>query len=244
MPGPLRASLIVPIQPELTAQDDNMNPEQARFNMVEQQIRTWEVLDPDVLELLHIVKREEFVPAAYRNIAFADLEIPLAGTSDSAHRMWPPKLEARVLQAMQIQPDDEVLEIGTGSGYLSALMARQAKSVVSVEIDPDLAAAARGRLSAHGIANVSVETGDGAGGWQKGRMFDVIVLTGSTAELPPAFLDQLRAGGRLFAIVGAEPAMHGRLYLRGESGFVQHRNLFETVVAPLENAIQPERFVF
>ena len=221
-----------------------MNPELARFNMVEQQIRTWEVLDPDVLELLHIVKREEFVPAAYRNLAFADLEIPLRSTKDSVHRMWAPKLEARVLQSLQIEPDDEVLEIGTGSGYLAALMARKAKSVLSVEIDPELAAAARERLAAHGIANVTVETGDGANGWRKGQLFDVIVLTGSTAGLPPAFLDQLRAGGRLFAIVGTEPAMHGRLYMRNESGSIQHRNLFETVVAPLENAVQPERFVF
>src|SRR4051812_28443374 len=123
----------------------NMNLEQARFNMVEQQIRPWEVLDPDVLELLHIVKREDFVPAAYRNLAFADLEIPLAGNGDSAHRMWAPKLEARALQSLQVQPTDEVLEVGTGSGYMTALLAKQAKSVLSVEIDPALAAAARER---------------------------------------------------------------------------------------------------
>ena len=221
-----------------------MNPEQARFNMVEQQIRTWEVLDPDVLELLHVVKREEFVPPAYRNIAFADLEIPLGTSGDSMHRMWPPKLEARALQALQVQASDEVLEIGTGSGYLSALLARQARSVVSVEIDEGLATTARDRLAAHGIANVTVEVGDGANGWQAGRLFDVIVLTGSTEELPPAFLDQLRGGGRLFAIIGTEPAMHGRLYTRSEAGTIQHRDLFETVVAPLENAMHPERFVF
>ena len=221
-----------------------MNPEQARFNMVEQQIRTWEVLDPDVLELLHIVKREEFVPPAYRNIAFADLEIPLGTSGDSVHRMWAPKLEARALQSLQVQPEDEVLEIGTGSGYMTALLARQARSVVSVEIDERLATTARDRLAAHGIANATVEVGDGANGWQPGRLFDVIVLTGSTPTLPATFLDQLRGGGRLFAIVGTEPAMHGRLYTRSVAGTIQQRTLFETVVAPLENALQPDRFVF
>ena len=225
-----------------------MNPEQARFNMVEQQIRTWEVLDPEVLELLHIVRREEFVPPAYRNLAFADLEIPLARSGDPAHRMWPPKLEARALQALQVRPDDDVLEIGTGSGYLTALLARRARTVASVEIEPELAASARERLSAHGIGNVTVDVGDGARGWQDiqtgARMFDVIVLTGSTPEMPPEFFEQLKIGGRLFAIVGTEPAMHGRLYLRGESGHAAHRDLFETVVAPLQNAMQPERFVF
>jgi protein-L-isoaspartate(D-aspartate) O-methyltransferase len=222
----------------------NMNPEQARFNMVEQQIRPWEVLDPDVLELLHVVKREDFVPPAYRNLAFADLEIPLAGTGDSAHRMWAPKLEARVLQSLQVQPTDEVLEIGTGSGYLTALLAKQANSVLSVEIHPKLASTARERFVAHRIVNVTVEVGDGANGWQPGRLFDVIVLTGSTPVLPPAFVEQLRGGGRLFAIVGTEPAMQGRLYERSDSGTTQHRTLFETVVAPLDNAMQPQRFNF
>ena len=215
-----------------------MNPEQARFNMVEQQIRTWEVLDPQVLELLHVVKREEFVPAEYRNLAFADLEIPLAGSKDPAHRMWAPKPEARVVQSLQIQPEDEVLEIGTGSGYLTALIAKLSRSVLSVEIVPALAGSARDRLAAHRVTNATVEEGDGARGWHPGQQFDVIVLTGSTPEL--------RAGGRLFAVVGAEPAMHGRLYTRGaeSGGGMQHRDLFETVVAPLENALQPERFVF
>ena len=162
-----------------------MNPAQARFNMVEQQIRTWEVLDPDVLELLHVVKREEFVPPVYRNLAFADLEIPLAGSGDPAHRMWPPRLEARVVQSLQLQPDDEVLEIGTGSGYLTAMLARLARTVTSVEIEPGLAASARERLAAHGITNVTVEIGDGARGWRKGQLFDAIVITGSTPDLPP-----------------------------------------------------------
>lgn len=219
-----------------------MNTEQARFNMVEQQIRTWNVLDASILELLFAVKREEFVPVAYRSLAFADLEIPLG--SAPGQQMWPPKLEARVLQELLVLPDDEVLEIGTGSGYLAALLSHRAARVTTVEIDAGIAAAARERLAAHNRTNVSVEVGDGARGWQSGPMFDVIVLTGSTPVLAEAFLGQLKPGGRLFAIVGEEPAMHGRLAIKGESGQVVMRDLFETVIAPLVNAPHPERFVF
>jgi protein-L-isoaspartate(D-aspartate) O-methyltransferase len=221
-----------------------MNPEQARFNMVEQQIRPWEVLDSQILDLLFAVKREEFVPPAYRSLAFADLEIPLNDAGDPGQRMWPPKLEARVLQELRVQPTDEVLEIGTGSGYLSALLAHRAQRVTSIEIDAGLAAAARGQLAAHSITNVQVETGDGACGWRPGQLFDVIVLTGSTPVLPRSLTDQLKPGGRLFAIVGTEPAMHGRLVTKGESGQPISKDLFETVIPPLRNALQPERFVF
>lgn len=221
-----------------------MNPELARFNMVEQQIRTWDVLDSRILDLLFTVKREEFVPFAYRSLAFADLEIPLGDPVNPGQRMWPPKLEARVMQELHLQPTDEVLEIGTGSGYLTALLAHRAQHVTSVEIDAGLAAAARTRLAAHSIANTRVETGDGARGWRAGQLFDVIVLTGSTPVLPGSLTDQLKKGGRLFAVVGAEPAMHGRLVTRGESGQPIGKDLFETMVAPLVNAAQPERFVF
>ena len=221
-----------------------MDVEQARFNMVEQQIRTWEVLDPDVLELLFTVRREEFVPSAYRSLAFADLEIPLAGSRTPGPRMWQPKLEARVLQELRLRPTDDVLEIGTGSGYLTALLASRSARVMTVEIDPVLADAAAARLSAHDFANVEVEVGDGSRGWSPELMFDAIVLTGSTPLLPDTIVAQLKPGGRLFAIVGTEPAMHGRLLTRDESGEVSHRDLFETVVAPLVNALQPERFVF
>ena len=221
-----------------------MNPELARFNMVEQQIRTWEVLDTQILDLLFAVKREEFVPAAYRSLAFADIEIPLNDSRNPGQRMWPPKIEARVLQELHLQPTDEVLEIGTGSGYLTALLAHRAQRVTSVEIDAGLAAAARAQLAAHNITNAQVETGDGAHGWRTGQLFDVIVLTGSTPVLPLSLTDQLKPGGRLFAVVGTEPAMHGRLVTRGESGQPYGKDLFETVIAPLANAMQPERFVF
>jgi protein-L-isoaspartate(D-aspartate) O-methyltransferase len=221
-----------------------MNPELARFNMVEQQIRPWDVLDSRILDLLFAVKREEFVPPAYRSLAFADLEIPLNDSRNPGQRMWPPKLEARVVQELRVQPSDEVLEVGTGSGYLTALLAHRAQHVTSVEIDAGLAAAARTQLAAHNITNAQVETGDGARGWHAGQLFDVIVLTGSTPVLPRSLTDQLKPGGRLFAVVGAEPAMHGRLVTRGKSGQPNGKDLFETLIAPLVNAMQPERFVF
>ena len=221
-----------------------MNPELARFNMVEQQIRTWDVLDSDILDLLFTVRREDFVPAEFRSLAFADLEIPLSAARIPGQRMWPPKLEARVVQELQVRPADEVLEIGTGSGYLTALLAHRAQRVTSVEINTGLAADARTRLAAHSITNALVETGDGARGWRAGQQFDVIVLTGSTPMLPPQLLAQLKPGGRLFAVVGEEPAMHGRLLMLGTSGQPISRDLFETVIAPLVNALQSERFVF
>jgi len=221
-----------------------MDFEQARFNMVEQQIRTWEVLDTDVLDLLFAVRREDFVPQAYRSLAFADLEIPLPGAASPPPRMWPPKLEARVIQELRLKPDDDVLEIGTGSGYLTALLAHRASRVTSVEIDPGLARDAAARLAAHTITNARVETGDGARGWSAGQLFDVIVVTGSLPILPPSLVEQLKAGGRLLAIVGQEPAMHARLVTRDTDGQLSSRDLFETIVAPLVNAPQPERFVF
>ena len=213
--------------------------ERARFNMVEQQIRTWDVLDPAVLELLFTVKREEFVPPAYRSLAFADLEIPLG----DGQRMWTPKLEARVLQALAVQPDDRVLEIGTGSGYFTALLAARGTRVTSVEIDAGRAAAARANLVRHGFERVRVEVGDGARGFGHDT-YDAIVLTGSTPVLPDAFAAQLVPGGRLFAIVGDAPVMTARLVRRSPAGAPVATDLFETVVPPLLNAAQPERFTF
>jgi len=216
-----------------------MDFEQARFNMVEQQIRPWDVLDPIVLDLLFTVRREEFVPAAHRALAFADLEIPLG----DGEAMWAPKLEARVLQELQLRPGESVLEIGTGSGYFAALLASLAGRVTSVEIRERLAREAATKLARSGFDNVDVVTGDGARGWGKGT-YDAIVLTGSTPVLHEAFLAQLNPGGRVFAIVGDAPAMTARMHRWTAPGSRTVVALFETVVAPLANAPAPARFEF
>jgi protein-L-isoaspartate(D-aspartate) O-methyltransferase len=213
--------------------------ERARFNMVEQQIRPWDVLDPEVLDLLFTVKREEFVPAAYRSLAFADLEIPLG----DGQRMWMPKLEARVLQALAVKPGEHVLEIGTGSGYFTALLAARGAQVTSVEIDAGRASAARSSLIRHGFERVRVEVGDGARGFGRDA-YDAVVLTGSTPVLPDAFASQVAPGGRLFAIVGEAPVMTARLLRWPDTGTAVATDLFETVVPPLIHAAQPARFAF
>ena len=217
-----------------------MNLEQARHNMVEQQIRTWEVLDQDILDLLYAVPREEFVPSAYRNLAFSDLEIPLG----EGERMWAPKVEARVLQELAIQRSERVLEIGTGSGYFTALLAHRALQVLTVEIRPALAEFGRANLSRHGRDNVTAEVGDGSHGFAKWAPYDVIVLTGSTPVVPRALLDQLVVGGRLFAVAGDAPVMAARIYTCTAPGAFRSVDVFETVVAPLVNCEQPPRFKF
>jgi protein-L-isoaspartate(D-aspartate) O-methyltransferase len=217
-----------------------MNLEQARTNMVEQQIRPWEVLDQDVLDLLYVVPRENFVPPADRNLAFVDMEIPIG----EGERMWAPKIEARALQALVVHKSDQVLEVGTGSGYLTALLAHRAAHVRSVEIKPALAAFGRANIARHGVTNVTLETGDAAQGWAAGAPYDVIVLTGSVPVLPKAFLELLAPAGRLFAIVGEAPIMTARLVTCVTPGNVRSAGLFETVVAPLANCEQPSRFRF
>src|SRR5262245_10806760 len=217
-----------------------MNLEQARTNMVEQQIRTWEVLDQDVLDLLYLVPRAQFVPAEHRALAFSDLEIPIG----HGERMWQPKLEARVLQELNVRKTDRVLEVGTGSGYFTALLAHRCAQVVSVEINPALADIGRANLERHGADNVTLETGDAARGWPQRAPYDVIVLTGSTPVLPAAFLEQLSPGGRLFAVVGEAPAMAARLVVSSAPGAHRSTDLFETVIRPLVNAERPSRFKF
>jgi len=218
---------------------NTIDAEQARYNMVEQQIRTWDVLDQRVLDLLFVVKREEFVPQQYRAIAFADLEIPLG----NGQSMWTPKVEARVLQELALRDTDHVLEIGTGSGYFAALLGSEAASVHSVEIDAALAKSAAAKLARAGRTNVRVDVGDGARGFGRDT-YDAIVLTGSTPVLPESFLEQLKPGGRLFAIVGDAPAMTARMiHLTAQRARVAS-DVFETVVAPLVNAAQPARFEF
>jgi protein-L-isoaspartate(D-aspartate) O-methyltransferase len=217
-----------------------MNFEQARFNMIEQQIRTWEVLDPGVLELLSEVKREDFVPPEYRELAFADLEIPL-GRGES---MMQPKVEARILQELAPQPHETAYEVGTGSGYLTALLARRARHVTSAEIHPEFKAHAEASLRAAGAANVTLVEGDGAQAPLAESAYDLIVLTGSVPILPQAFLDRLKPGGRLFAVVGDAPVMKAVLVRQPIAGAFQHAELFETLLKPLVNAPQPPRFRF
>jgi protein-L-isoaspartate(D-aspartate) O-methyltransferase len=220
-----------------------MNLEQARTNMVEQQIRTWEVLDQEVLDLLYVVPREAFVPAAYRNLAFSDMEVPLENDA-AGERMWAPKMEARVLQELAPRRTERVLEIGTGSGYLTALLAHRAAQVTSLEIKPALAEFGRANLARHGADNVTLLVADGAKGHATHAPWDVIVLTGSVPVLPKALLDSLAPGGRLFAVVGEAPVMSARLVTCIAPGAHRSVALFETVIAPLANCEQPARFRF
>lgn len=220
-----------------------MNIEQARFNMIEQQIRTWDVLDQEVLELLTVVRREEFVPAAYRNLAFMDTEVPLPCGQSMLH----PKMEARIVQEVAPVKRETVLEIGTGSGYLAALLAYRARHVTTVEIEPELKALAEKNLSAYGIANVESALGDGTQGWPADAppaLYDVIVLSGSVPVLPEKLMRQLKPGGRLFAVVGEAPVMHAHLVTRlSDTGF-DSAKLFETVIPPLQGLPAPSPFIF
>lgn len=217
-----------------------MDFEQARHNMIEQQIRPWEVLDPKVLDLLAKVKREDFVPPMYQSLAFVDMDIPLG----HGEAMWSPKLEARALQALQVKPHERVLEVGTGSGYFTALLAHQAGVVVTVEIHADLKDAAEKKLRAHGLTGIQTRLGDAARDWQGDGAFDVIVLTGSTPLLPEAYLKRLTPGGRLFAIVGEGVVMSAQVVTCLASGAFRSDSLFETRVQALLHALEPERFVF
>jgi protein-L-isoaspartate(D-aspartate) O-methyltransferase len=217
-----------------------MNFEQARFNMVEQQIRPWEVLDPAVLGLLFEVKRELFVPAPHASLAFADMEIPIG----HGEAMMQPKVEARILQELAVRREESVYEVGTGSGYLTALLARQARHVTSAEIHEDLHAGARANLERSGIGNVTLLRGDSARAPLGESGYDVVVLTGSTPELPQAFLDRLNPGGRLFAVVGDAPVMKAVLVERGVGGALRRTEVFETLLKPLVNAQSPSRFRF
>ncbi len=221
-----------------------MNIEQARFNMVEQQIRTWDVLDQGVLDLLYVVPREDFVPPSYRALAFSDMEIPLGEDSAPSAKMMPPKMEARIVQELGLKKSDRVLEIGTGSGYLTALLAHRAAHVCSVEINPALAGFGRKNLVRHGVENVTLEIGDAALGWPRQAPYDAIVLTGSTPLLPGETLAQLAQGGRLFAVIGVAPVMVAKLVTCTGPGMYASAELFDTVIAPLENALRSSRFEF
>ena len=217
-----------------------MNFEIARHNMVEQQIRPWDVSDDRVLELIARAPREDYVPAPYRNIAFADLNIPLG----HGEVMMSPKLEARLLQALEIAPTDKILEIGTGSGYLTTLLASLGRHVVSVEIRPEFTVEAAAKLGRHGVRNITLETGDAARGWDRQQPYDAIIITGSLPILPEAFRQSLAPGGRLIAIVGQSPAMEVIRLRRVDAVAFREDSLFETDLPPLRNAIEPAKFVF
>ena len=220
--------------------DPQLDVERARFNMVEQQIRPWEVLDQRVLDLLTEMKREDFVPPQHRSLAFVDMEVPIG----HGEKMLAPKMEARMLQELVLNITDRVLEVGTGSGYMTALLARFGGHVYSVDIRPEFTQTAATRLASHGIANVTLETGDAARGWDRYAPYDAIVLTGSVPLLPEAFQESLAPGGRLLAIVGEPPVMEARLVTCAAAGAFSSIGLFETCIAPLRNAAQPERFTF
>lgn len=221
-----------------------MNIEQARFNMIEQQIRPWEVLDPQVLDLLFVVKREDFVPAAYRNLAFADLEIPLA----DGQVMLAPRVEARLLQELGVRKGDKVLEIGTGSGYTTALLAKLAQRVVSLEIDESIARHARTRLQAAGITNADVRVADasanGFAACAAEAPWNVILVSGSLAEVPQTLLNLLAPGGRLATITGHEPVMRATLITRVDDASFSSAQPWDTVAPRLRNFPEPSRFSF
>ena len=217
-----------------------MNIEQARFNMIEQQIRPWDVLNLGVLELLAVVKREDFVPPAHRALAFVDTEVPLPG----GQCMLAPKVEARILQELAVGRHERVLEIGAGSGYMAALLAHRAQQVTSLEIDPELAAFAAANLKRAGVMNANVVNADGVNGLAGEGPFDVIVLSGSVAEVPEALLSQLKVGGRLAAIVGAEPVMRAVLITRSDAKGMERTVLFDTVAQRLRHFAEPTKFHF
>lgn len=222
--------------------------DQARSNMIKQQIRTWVTLDQDVLEMLSVVRREDFVPMSQKALAFADLSIPLLQPAETAlrqgHCMLEPKIEARVLQELRLQGHEKVLEVGAGSGYMAALLARRAQRVITLELNPELVAMARANLQRAVITNVEVRQADGSKGLPADGPFDAIVLSGSVAEVPPALLAQLKVGGRLSAIVGFEPVMRATLITRtGETTYTTTQP-WDTVAPRLANFPEPSRFHF
>lgn len=217
-----------------------MNIEQARFNMIEQQIRPWDVLDQDVLNLLAIVKRENFVPAAYRDLAFADLELPLP----AGEHMLAPRVEARVLQDLAVKKHESVLEIGAGSGYMAALLAHRAHHVLTVDIKPELAELAKHNLASNGVMNAQVATGDGARGWLGAAPYEVICVSGGLPVLPQEMLEQLKIGGRLAAFVGTAPVMKAQIVTRIDEKQFRVADIFETYIEPLVNAVEAPRFRF
>jgi protein-L-isoaspartate(D-aspartate) O-methyltransferase len=217
-----------------------MNFERARFNMVEQQVRTWEVLDSKVLGLMESVRREDFVPARYRKLAFADLAIPLA----MGQSMMCPRVEGRMLQSLDVRKEDSVLEIGTGSGFITACLSALARRVVSVELFEELFLEAEVRLRARHSQNTELCVGDVMSGWQPQQAHDVVVVTGSVPAVPEFFRDWVNPGGRMFVVVGESPAMQARVLTRGGFSDWREESLFETDLPCLVNSTAPAGFDF
>jgi protein-L-isoaspartate(D-aspartate) O-methyltransferase len=217
-----------------------MDLEQARFNMIEQQIRPWDVADADVLHLLSVIRREDFVPLAHRSLAFVDMEIPLGW----GQCMLAPRVEARMLQDAAVQKHHKVLEIGSGSGFMAALLAHRAHSLLSLEVVPELAQLATAQLRRAGIHNVEVRLANGAGGAPEDGPFDLIMVSGSLAEVPPALLAQLKIRGRLIAIVGDEPMMRATLIERTSEANYLTRQPWDTVAPRMAHFVEPSHFHF
>ncbi|MGN4154814.1 protein-L-isoaspartate O-methyltransferase family protein [Burkholderia gladioli] len=217
-----------------------MNIDNARFNMIEQQIRPWEVLDPEVLSLLSVVKRELYVPSVYRDLAFADLELPLPG----GQKMLAPRVEARMLQELAVKKHESILEIGAGSGYMAALLAHRGQHVVTVDIDPALAQFAADKLRDNGVSNAEVVLADAARGLPEKAPYDVICVSGGLPVVPQELLEQLKVGGRLAAFVGSRPVMKAQIITRIDDKQFRVADVFETYVDHLVNAMEPSRFKF
>ena len=219
---------------------------QARFNMIEQQVRPWEVLDPAVLALLDSVPRDAFVSDTHKALAYVDMELPLGGGADQV--MLAPRLQARMVQDLALQPTDKVLEIGTGSGYTTALLSRLAQRVVSIEIDAAIAASARANLQRAGVTNADVRVADatanGFAACAAEGPWNVILVSGSMAEVPQALLDLLAPGGRLMTVTGHEPMMRATLVTRVEGASFRSEQPWDTVAPRLRNFPEPSRFSF
>jgi protein-L-isoaspartate(D-aspartate) O-methyltransferase len=218
----------------------SLNFEAARQTMIKSQMRTWHVHDDRILDLIARMPRQDYVPAASRNLAYVDMNISLG----HGEVMMTPKTEARLVQELEIDPKDKILEIGTGSGYVTALLANLGRHVVSVEIRPEFTTEAATKLARHGIRNITLEVGDGARGWDRQKPYDVILITGSLPILPEAFRDSLAPGGRLIAIVGQSPVMEVKRIRRLDGNIFTEDSLFDTDLPPLQNVIEPARFVF